>query len=137
MSVTEKRSPASRTAWLASGGLATALGFVLCAAFVPRILAASRGIANALVLLGTALVAGGWILIGMGIAGPARRWRGVALGSLAYLAAGAVWTLGFVLVDPWQVDYSRVNLLQFVLYSVLLWPYAAAYTFDWFGLGGI
>ncbi len=137
MSVADKHVSERRTAWLASGGLATALGLALCAAFVPRILAASRGIANALVVLGTVLVAGGWILIGMGVAGPAHRWRGAALGLVAYLAAGAVWTIGFVLVDPWQVDYSRVNLLQFVLYSVLLWPYAAAYTFDWFGLGGI
>lgn len=122
---------------LVAGAISTGLGFMSCVALVPRVLVWSRGLANLLVISGVLLVATGWVLLGAGISRPGRRWRGVLGGCAAYFLTGVVWTVGFVLIDPWQVDYSQVNLLQFVVYSVFLWPYAGTYAFNWFGLGGL
>jgi hypothetical protein len=89
------------------------------------------------VVLGSLLVLAGWALAGAGLARPSRRWLGGALGVASYFVVGAVWTTVFVLVDPWTVDYGRVDLVRFVLYSVVLWPYALAYAAGWFGLAGL
>jgi len=126
-----------RIAVVTTGGLVTVLGFAVCAVVVPRILATSRGLANALVVLAALLIAGGWMLVGAGTRRFGGRIGGAVFGLLAYLLAGVLWTAGFVLIDPWQVDFRQVDLVRFIVYSVLLWPYALVYTFDWLGLGGI
>ncbi|MCS7246481.1 MAG: hypothetical protein NZ696_02620 [Thermomicrobium sp.] len=132
----EERPGRRRVAVVATGALVTVFGFALCAAVVPRVLASSSGFANLLVVVAGVLIAGSWMLVG------AETWRfggriwGAFFGFLAYLLAGVVWTAGFVLVDPWQVDFRQVDLVRFVAYSVLLWPYALVYTFEWFGLAG-
>lgn len=95
------------------------------------------GLANALVVLAVLLIAGGWMLVGAGTRRFGGRIGGAVFGLLAYLLAGVLWTAGFVLIDPWQVDFRQVDLVRFIVYSVLLWPYALVYTFDWLGLGGI
>jgi hypothetical protein len=115
--------------------LATAVGLAVSAVLVPRALATSRGLANLLAVASALLVAAGWI--GGGVTSwRGARWRGALFGLAAYLVAGSAWTAGFVLLDPWQVDYGRVDIVRFALYSVLLWPFALTYTLDWFGLGG-
>jgi len=115
--------------------LATAVGLAVSAALVPRTLATSRGLANLLAVASALLVATGWIVGGVA-SWRGTGWRGALVGLVAYLVAGSAWTAGFVLFDPWQVDYGRVDVVRFVLYSVLLWPFVLTYTFDWFGLGG-
>ena len=123
---------------LLAGGIALAFaGFLLGTVTVPWLVPLSRLAGNLAVVVGMAVVVGGWGLAGAGLAGAGRRWRGALAGCLAYCVAGAVWTAVFVLLDPWAVDYGSVNLLRFVVYSVLLWPYAVAYTAGWFGLGGL
>jgi len=112
-------------------------GFLLGTVTVPWLVPLSRLAGNLAVVVGMAAVVGGWGLAGAGLAGAGRRWRGALAGCLAYCVAGAVWTAFFVLLDPWAVDYGSVDLLRFVVYSVLLWPYAVAYTAGWFGLGGL
>ncbi|MCX2728311.1 hypothetical protein OO015_12500 [Thermomicrobium sp. 4228-Ro] len=121
-----------------AAGVATVLvGFVLGTMTVPWLAPLSRVAANLAVVAGMAIVAAGWALAGVGLVGVGRRWRGALLGLLAYCVAGAIWTAVFVLLDPWAVDYGRIDLARFVVYSVLLWPYALAYAAGWFGLGGL
>lgn len=120
-----------------TGGLVTVLGFALCAVIVPRVLVSSTGLANVLVILAASLIAGSWMLVGAGTRRFGGRIWGALFGLLAYLFVGALWTAGFVLIDPWEVDFRQIDLIRFILYSVFLWPYALVYTFDWFGLGGI
>ena len=115
--------------------LATAVGLAVSAVLVPRALATSRGLANLLAVASALLVAAGWIG-GVVTSWRGDRWRGALFGLAAYLVVGSAWTAGFVLLDPWQVDYGRVDIVRFALYSVLLWPFVLTYTFDWFGLGG-
>jgi hypothetical protein len=123
---------------LLAAGIAVALaGFVLGTMTVPWLAPLSRVAANLAVIVGMAAVATGWALVGVGLTSGGRRWRGALLGLLAYCVAGALWTAVFVLLDPWAVDYGSVELARFVAYSVLLWPYAVAYTAGWFGLGGL
>ncbi|GBD19745.1 hypothetical protein HRbin28_00179 [bacterium HR28] len=126
-----------RIAAVTTGGLVTVLGFALCAVVVPRVLVNSRGLANLLVVLAAFLIAGSWMLVGAGTRRFGGRIWGALFGLFAYLFAGVLWTAGFVLIDPWQVDFRQVDLVRFIVYSVLLWPYALVYTFDWLGLGGI
>ncbi|MFN3338005.1 MAG: hypothetical protein ACK42I_10965 [Thermomicrobium sp.] len=133
----EEQITRRRVAAVTTGGLVTVLGFVLCAVVVPRVLVNSRGIANAFVVLAAFLIAAGWMLVGAGTSRFGGRIWGALFGLLAYLFAGVLWTAGFVLIDPWQVDFRQVDLVRFLVYSVLLWPYALVYTFDWLGLGGI
>lgn len=113
------------------------LGFLLSTVPVPWLVPVSRLVGNLVVLVGTVSVALGWAAIGAGLAPAGRRRRGALLGLLAYGVAGALWTVAFLLLDPWAVDYGRVDLVRFVLYSVLFWPYALAYTAGWFGLAGL
>ncbi|WP_448575747.1 hypothetical protein [Thermomicrobium sp.] len=115
--------------------LETEVGLAVSAVLVPRTLATSRGLANLLAVASALLVAAGWIVGGVASRRGAR-WRGALVGLIAYLVAGSAWTAGSILLDPWQVDYGRVDIVRFVLYSVLLWPFALTYTLDWFGLGG-
>ncbi len=122
---------------IGAGVVLTISGFLLATATVPWLLPLWRPVANGTVVAGTAVVVAGWVAIGAGLAGVGRRWRGALFGFLAYCLVGALWTAAFVLTDPWAVDYERVDLARFVVYSVLLWPYAMAYVAGWFGLSGV
>ncbi len=120
-----------------AGGVLTVSGFLLATATVPWLVPLSRPVANVMVVAGAAIVVAGWVSIGAGLAGVGRRWRGAVFGFLAYCLVGAVWTAAFVLTDPWGVDYERVDLVRFLVYSMLLWPYAVAYVAGWFGLSSL
>jgi hypothetical protein len=89
---------------------------------------------NVSVLAGSGLFALGWVVAGagMGLGGSAR--RSAVLAAALYLAAGALWTTGFVLVNPWQTDFTQTNLVLLLGYSVLLWPFAVAFVL---GLSGL
>lgn len=90
---------------------------------------------NLAIFAGVGFFALGWVVAGAGLrlGGSAR--RGAVTAVAAYLGVGALWTAGFVLVNPWGTDFSQVNLALLLGYSVVLWPFAVAFVFGLFGLG--
>jgi NADH:ubiquinone oxidoreductase subunit 3 (subunit A) len=128
------KSSSSALAWRRFGFgcmllLLGALGFTV----VSRSLASAQRArpAEYAVLGGVGMFLAGWVLCGIALSPGSRRGLVVALGF--YLLIGIVWTVSFALINPWAVDFSRVNTALFVLYSVFLWPFAIAFAFGLFG----
>ena len=90
---------------------------------------------NVTVVVGVALFALGWVVVGAGMRPGGSARRGAVLAAALYLALGALWTTGFVLVNPWGTDFTRTNLLLLLGYSIVLWPFAVVFVFGLFGLG--
>lgn len=92
-------------------------------------------LANLAIFIGVGLFALGWVLVGAGLRPRGSARSGALLAAALYIAIGALWTTGFVLVNPWETDFSQTNLALLLGYSIFLWPFAMAFVFGLFGLG--
>lgn len=92
-------------------------------------------VGNLAIFAGVGLFALGWVLVGAGLRPWGSAWRGALLAAFLYVAVGALWTAGFVLVNPWDTDFTQTNLALLLGYSIFLWPFAMAFVFGLFGLG--
>ena len=92
-------------------------------------------VASLAMFTGEGLFALGWVLVGAGLRPRGSARRGALLAAALYVAVGALWTTGFVLVNPWGTDFSQTNLALLLGYSIFLWPFAVAFVFGLFGLG--
>ncbi len=92
-------------------------------------------VGNLAIFAGVGLFALGWVLVGAGLRPQGSARRGALLAAALYVAVGALWTTGFVLVNPWGTDFSQTNLALLLGYSIFLWPFAMAFVFGLFGLG--
>ncbi len=86
------------------------------------------------IFAGVGLFALGWVLVGAGLRPRGSARRGALFAASLYIAVGALWTTGFVLVNPWGTDFSQTNLALFLGYSIFLWPFVMAFVFGLFGL---
>ncbi len=92
-------------------------------------------VGNLAIFAGVGLFALGWVLVGTGLRPWGSARRGALLAAALYVAVGALWTTGFVLVNPWDTDFTQTNLVLLLGYSIFLWPFAMAFVFGLFGLG--
>ncbi|MBX6754180.1 MAG: hypothetical protein IRY86_08105 [Thermorudis peleae] len=132
MPVTNASSPSLARGRFGFGCLLLLLG-TLGFTVISRSLASAQRArpAEYAVLGGVGMFLAGWSLCGTALTPGSRRGLMVALG--LYLLIGIVWTVSFAVINPWAVDFSRVNTALFVLYSVFLWPFAIAFAFGLFG----